>query len=373
MSFLGDLLGGAKPKKPPKIFGEKAGNDERFYRNVVQFTDQLLPRVRDAAPDLDIAFDQFAADLLKRRESYVAQIPHSQDLAKRGRELELQTLGEVADRGSQARQNELGTEAREMVARNLAQRRMDADLQARDYGLSAPGVYGSGDAQEAAALAMAENNERRRERWAGENNRLNFLPQASMYADADHDLLGVLQGLSGEQRNLAYDRPKAHADLNSIYGNFVQNQTQPIGVNAVNSADFSHKANQRYSNLKAGRYGRMVSNAIAIGTAAATGNPMALSSLRLGGGDDGTGSSAPFSWVSSSSDFDGAGDWMSRLKGSGGGSSSVPFRGNSRISTAPASATFGDTTGYGTSVQPSSGWLSGHPRMKVANSGGGWF
>ena len=304
---LGDWLGGAKPKKPPAIFKKKAGQDEAYYNNLIEFAAKLKPIVEASEVPLGLAYDRFERGLKRQIETFRAERPHVRALTRLGKDLELKTLEEIGQRGSQDRQNELGTDARELVSSQLDQQRMDAEMRRRDYGLTAPGVYGTGDAERAAAMAIAENNERRRTRYEGEDIRRDFLPQAEYYGDSHHRLQGILQGLTSQQADLAHARPAAFADLSSIYGGYVQDQVQPLGVQAVNSANFSHEADQRYANLQAGRSGRMLSNVIALGAAPFTGGA-SLSGLRVGGGADGSGASAPFAWMDSSSGFEDIGN-----------------------------------------------------------------
>ena len=317
MGWFGDMLGGAKPKKPPAFYGEAARDSEAQYRKMLMFLGELEPHVADAFRDTPQEWGDIRNQLSGLRQEYIREHPWDKQFADMGRALEYQTLQEVGDAGSEWRQDEAAASALEDFNTRYDQQIGDGDIRAQNYGRSAPGIFGSSAAQRAAAGAAVANEARELTRFRGEDVRRQFLPFAGAYGDS---LIfpswrrlkiwteGTLQLVAGSAESVV-------GRFRALYGDYLSGYVNPQMEVATRAHNLDHTSRQRYADLKAGRSGRMLSNAIAIGTAAATGNPMALSSVRLGGGADGSGASAPFAWAGG-----GGGSLFGGGGGGGGGS-----------------------------------------------------
>ena len=296
------LFGGAKPVKPPAFYGEAARNSEAQYRKMLMFLGELEPHVGKAFKDLPEEWGQIRSTLSDLRGEYEAQNPWDTEFAQRGRELEQQTLREVGDAGSEWRQDEAAATAVEDFNTRYAQQERDAEINARNYGRAAPGIFGSSAAQRAAAGAAVANDARDRTRFRGEDVRRQFLPMASAYGDSVLSRLGQLGQVDAQDANLVSGLPSALSGVKSVYGDFLKDQVNPQQETAMRTNNILHQAKQRYADLKSARSGRMFSNLVSIGAAPFTGGA-SLAGLRVGGGADGTGASAPFAWSGGGSQF----------------------------------------------------------------------
>ena len=290
------LFGGAKPIKPPAFYGEAARNSEAQYRKVLMFLTRMTPHIDKAYADTPGEWADVRKQIDNRRDEYIRENPMDKEFSDLGRELEYQTLQEVQDAGSPWRQEEAATSATEDFNNRYTQQIADAEIRARNYGRSAPGLFGSSAAQIAAAGAGVANEARELTRFRGEDVRRQFLPTAGAYGDSLISRIMQMENLERQDADLVAGLPAALSGIQGVYGDYLKNQVNPQQETAMRTNNILHQANQKYADLKSARSGRMFSNIASLALAYPTGGA-SLAGLRLGGGADGSGASAPFAWM----------------------------------------------------------------------------
>lgn len=290
MSSFYDFLGGAKPIAPPSVYGEVAGNAAGGYRDLLKwFNSDLKPYIdglKDKFPEL---IEQTNSELENIYSEYSAQNPNDKEFAGYGRDIEGKTLREIRDAGSQERQNELGTAARERARGFLDTERDASEAQSFGYGRQSKANIGLTDAQSAAALAVAENDAISKERYRGEDVRRGSLNTANTYREGVGNRFLQKASIRGSQADLVASAADGYSGLLNTGADFYNNQVTDAGDTSVASASFHHDAQNKYQAAKAARSSRILKNVVSIGSAA-FGNPSALAGLELGGTAGGEGS-----------------------------------------------------------------------------------